>query len=141
MAANTSPVFVASVKTGGVQFANADGTTLKTLYTAGANGSRIASIFVSTTDTSANNIGLYIQVGGAGTAYPIGAISAAALSGALNGATAPVAGINLLTLSSIPALQSDGSLLLGAADVLQASVGAAVTAAKTLTLVVQGGDY
>ena len=41
MAANTNPIFVLAPKTAAVQIVNADGTTKKTLLTAGANGARV----------------------------------------------------------------------------------------------------
>ncbi len=139
MAANTSPIFIGTPKTAAQTFANADATALKTLYTAGANGSRIMGIGATTTDTSANDVELYVLVGGVGTAQPIGGGRVAALAGSI---AAPVsAAVSLLSATQIPMLLSDGSLQLGAADILQASVQAAVTAAKTLTVVVQAGDY
>lgn len=41
----------------------------------------------------------------------------------------------------MPALESDGSLTIAAGDVIQVSVQAAVTAAKTLTVIAIYGDY
>lgn len=70
MAAGTAPIFYATPKTAGVQILPADTTTKKTLVTAGANGSLVLGIEVTTTDTAVNDIGLYLQVGGAGTLPP-----------------------------------------------------------------------
>lgn len=139
MPANTLPIFVLTPKTQGTQFVNADGTSNKTLYTAGANGSVILGIVATTTDTAANNVELYVQVGGAGTAWPIGGKQVPAASGSL--ANPPTAAVNLLDGGQIPTLLPDGTLQLGAGDVVQASVLAAVTAAKALTIWVQAGDY
>lgn len=135
MAANTAPIFVAAINNKGVTFVNADGTTTKDLFVAGANGSRVASIAATTTDTSANIVHLYAYDGT--TAYLVGEVTVAAASGT-DGATAAV---NLLALSMCPWLNSDGSITLPSGWKLQASVAAAVTAAKTLTLVALGGDY
>ncbi len=138
MAANTSPIFGANAKTQGTQFANADGTTAKTIYTAGANGSRILSVNAVTTDTAVNDVALSVQVGGSGTSYPIGAVAVAAGSG--NNANPPTASVELLG-TQIAGLLADGSLQLGAGDTLQAAVLAAVTTATTLTLFVQASDF
>lgn len=139
MAANTSPIFGANAKTQGTQFANADGTTAKTIYTAGTNGSRILSVNAVTTDTAVNDVALSVQVGGSGTSYPVGAVAVAAGSG--NNANPPTASVELLLGASIAGLLADGSLQLGANDTLQAAVLAAVTSGKTLTLFVQASDF
>lgn len=140
MAAGTSPIFYAAPKTAGVQFANADGTTKKTLLTAGANGALVLGVEATTTDTAANDVGLYVQVGGAGTEYPIGGKRVAAGSGDATAAN-PSAAVQVLDMGQLPFLLPDGSLQLGPGDVLKAAVQAAVTAAKTLTLVAQYGDF
>lgn len=140
MAAGTSPIFVDSREVQCVQIANADGTTLKTLFTAGADGSRVMAVNASTDDTAANVVGLYVQIAGAGTNFPLGVKSVAARSGDPTNAAA-VAAVNVLDLAAIPSLDPDGSLALGPGDVLKAGVQAAVTAAKTLTLCAIAGDY
>lgn len=140
MAAGTSPIFYATPKTAGVQVANADGTTKKTLLTAGANGSIVLGIEATTTDTAVNDVGLYIQVGGSGTVYPIGGKRVAIGSGDATAAN-PTAAVSLLDVGQLPFLLPDGSLQLGAGDVLQVGVQAAVTSTKTLTIVAQYGDY
>jgi len=135
MAQNTSPIFVLTINDKGVTFVNADGTTTKDIFVAGANGSRLASISATTTDTSANLVILYAYDGS--TAYRIGEVSVAAASGT-DGSTAAV---NLLSLSMNPWLNSDGSLTLPTGWKIQASVSTSVTSAKTLTLVAWGADY
>jgi len=110
-----------------------------TIYTAGSNGARVLAVNAQTSDTSVNDVALYVQVGGSGTAYPLGAVAVTALAG-LN-ANPPTAAISLLAAAQIPTLLADGSLQLGAGDTLQAAVLAAVTAAKTLTIFVQAIDY
>lgn len=140
MAANTAPIFYATPKTAAVQVANADGTTKKTLLTAGANGCIVLGIEATTTDTALNDVGLYVQIGGAGTAYPIGGKRVALSSGDATIAN-PSAAVSLLDSGQMPFLLPDGSLQLGAGDVLQVAVQTAVTAAKTLTVFAQYGDY
>lgn len=140
MAAGTSPIFYAVPKVAAVQIANADGTTKKNLVTAGANGSLVFGIEASTTDSAANDVGLYVQIAGSGTAYPIGGKRVSALSGDATTAN-PTAAVNILDIGQMPFLLPDGSLQLGAGDVLQVAVQAAVTSTKTLTLVAQVGDF
>ena len=140
MVANTSPIFGLTPKTAAVTFVNADGTGLKTLYTAGANGARIVAVNATTDDTAANDVNLYVQIGGSGTARNIGGKRVPLASGSVVAST--VASVNLLDSSQIPgAILPDGSIMLGPSDVLQCGVVAAVTAAKTLTIVAFGVDY
>jgi hypothetical protein len=48
---------------------NADGKALKTIYTAGANGSRVEGVVVSSSEAVANNLFLQVQV--SGVDYPL----------------------------------------------------------------------
>jgi len=140
MAANTAPIFVLTPKTNDVTFVNGDGTTAKTLYTAGASGSRILSINAVTSDTAANDVNILVKTnGGGGTARNIGGKRVPAGSGDQVAST--TTSVQLLDPAQIAGLLSDGSLQLGATDVLQVAPVAAVTAAKTLTIVVQAADY
>lgn len=139
MSANTSPIFGLSPKTQAQTIVPADTTTLKTLYTAGANGARILSVIAVTNDSAANDVNLYVQVGGSGTAANIGGKRVPIASGNVVASTIPSA--QLLDPTQIPGLLSDGSLQLGPGDVLQASVVATVTTAKTLTILTQAIDY
>lgn len=117
----------------------ADTTTPKAIYTAGSNGARVLGIGATTDDTAANDVNLYVQVAGAGTARNIGGKRVAIASG--NVVASTIAAVSLLDTGQIPSLLPDGSLLLGPSDVLQAGVVATVTAAKTLNIFVQGVDY
>lgn len=135
MAANTSPIFVLTANNKGITFVNADGTTLKDVFVAGTNGSRLASIAATTNDTSTNNVKIEIYDGS--TAYWAGTVAVPTLSGT-DGSTAAV---NLLSLSMCPWLNSDGSLFLPTGWKVQVAPLVAVTTAKTLTLVALGADY
>lgn len=139
MAANTSPIFGLTPKTQGTLFQPADTTTVKAIYTAGSNGARVLSVNAVTDDTAANDVNLYIKVGGAGSFYNIGGKRVAIASGNVVASTIP--SVNLLDPTQIPSILSDGSIQLGASDVLGAGVVATVTTAKTLTIVVQAIDY
>ncbi|NJO65016.1 MAG: hypothetical protein HC836_44975 [Richelia sp. RM2_1_2] len=71
MAANTVPIFTDSSRWSLTEFVAADTTALKTLFTAGADGSLITAIIVATQETVANDIIFYANLGGAIDA-PIG---------------------------------------------------------------------
>jgi hypothetical protein len=140
MAANTAPIFIKNRKVAGVQIVPADTTTLKTLLTAGAEGCRVLAVNAATDDTAANVVGLYVQIAGAGPNYPLGVKSVTARSGDPTNAAA-VPSVNLLDLAAMASLDPDGSLGLGAGDILKAGVQATVTAAKTVSLLAVYGDY
>ena len=141
MAANTSPIFVKNRKVAVVQILPADTTTLKTLMTADAtNGSRLLAINVSTDDTVAETLGVYIQIAGSGTNYPLGVKTVALRSGDPTN-TGAVPSVNLLDLAAIASLDPDGSLGLGPGDVVKVGVQATITAAKTTTVAAIYGDY
>jgi hypothetical protein len=140
MAANTSPIFIKNRKVAVVTIVPADTTTLKTLMTAGSEGSRLLAINVVTDDTAANVVGMYVQVAGAGTNYPLGVKSVALRSGDPTNVSA-LPSVNLLDLAAVAGLDPDGSLGLGAGDVVKVGVQATVTAAKTVTCMAIYGDY
>lgn len=131
-----SPIFIGTVKTAAQTFVNADGTTLKTLYTAGASGGKVQFLEAASDDTAARILRLHVQRGGAGADYLLGSVNVPLASG-----TGAVAAVNLLSAAQLPGILEDGTLLLGPSDVLKGSVEVAVTALKTLTVVAAGGDY
>ena len=131
MAANTNPIFELTPVNAGQTFVNADSTNLKTLLTAGADGSRIDGILVCSNDTAAMNLAFYINDGASdlyigNVLVPIG-----------SGYTTVVKVDALSTLK--PAYQN--FITLKAGYILKANVVVAVTAAKTVTVVVLGGDF
>lgn len=136
MAANTSPIFVLTINNKGQTWVNADGSGVtKDVFVAGANGSRLASVAATSSDTSDRDFSLYAYDGS--TAFLIGTVTVAA--GAGNAGT--TAAINLLSLSLNPWLNSDGSIALPSGWKLQVKNLTAVTSGKTVTLVALGADY
>lgn len=134
--ANTNPIFQSGPSNGApATIVNADGSAEKTIYTAGANGALVDSVFVTSDDTSAVVLNVFVNDGT--TSYLIGAVNVPTLSGT-NGIAA---GVNLLSLGDIPALQTGGGLALAPTYKLNVAAQSAVTAAKTVTLVAAGGDY
>lgn len=137
----STPFFLGSVKVSAVQILPADTTSLKTLFTAGASGSKVNAIFVSSTDTSARDVQLVMTIGG--TDYIIGTHTVPINTGNTNAAPA----LNLLSVSSIsPAFahDQDGNhhLLLPASATLRVRLASgAVTASRVINFIAQGGDF
>jgi hypothetical protein len=130
MAANTKPIFLLTPKQYPQTFVNADSTGKKTIATAGTNGSKIDGIKVCSDDTATVAISFFLSKGG--TDYLIGSLSVSPGTGVTSGAS-PAEALEYLNDSYAIALE--------AGVILKASVGAAVTSGKTVTIVVHGGDF
>lgn len=135
MAVSYKPIFVQAANVACVQFAAADTTTLKTLFTPGANGSRIKSINLVSDDSATINLDLYLTV--SAVDYRIGT---AQITTGL-GFTAATASVEALNPGFIAGLDADGSLFLPFGTVLKGAAKATITAAKTLHVVSLGEDY
>lgn len=130
MAVTHQPVFVQTPKIGVASFVNADGTTKKTLVTAGADGSKVVSITATSTDVAARVARIWLTR--SATSYLLGALSIPAASGS-DGATA---GVNLINTTIWPGLPIDNVsqrfIYLESGDTLQISFTVAVTAADEI---------
>jgi hypothetical protein len=115
----------------GTQFTSADTTTKKTLATAGANGTRIDGILVSSNDTAAVNLQFYVNDGS--TDFYLGVVAIPAGSGYTT--IARVDAIATLAPANVRALILKGTYVLKAAAL------ATMTAAKVLDCLVCGGEY
>jgi hypothetical protein len=135
MAANTSPIFGKAANLAEVTFVNADGTIPKDLVAAGADGTKVLRIAATTSDTAANNCQLFVHDGT--SAYLVGTVRVAALSGTDGAAVA----VNLLNATALPWLDPDGEFFIPSGYKVQVAPLAAVTAAKTLTVVCFAVDY
>jgi len=135
MAANTAPIFVATANCAEITFVNADGTTAKDLVSAGTDGTKIFSINCTSDDTSTVNMQVFLHDGT--TAYLLGTVAVATLSGT-DGSTAAV---ELLDSTLIPSVDADGELFIPTGYKIQVAPLAAVTAAKTVTVVCFAGNY
>lgn len=132
MAANTQPIFPLTPKNPAVSIANADAQTVKTLMTAGTNGSRVSKLLLSSTDTSARDVGIY--VGG----NLLGCVSVPA--GAGQTSTAPPVDA-LATLGTYFDANGNNILDLAASAVLGINAPVTVTSTKTITGVALGADF
>lgn len=139
MAKQTSLYVTDTIKTPGVSFANADGTTAKTLYTAAADDAIVKSIMVTSNDTSTVNVKVIINDGS--TDRIIGTVAVATLSGTSGSAAA----VDLLSSSLLPGLPLDQNgkrvLPLQGTHVLKVAPLVAVTAAKTVDVVAVVEEY
>lgn len=136
---NTTPTLAKQPQNGKVQIANADAQTQKTVYTAGASGSKIVGLGFVSTDTSARDVQVSITNGG--TSYPIGTITVPI--GAGNSGTVPSVTWNLQQFPNLP-IDSDGNLfvILISGDTLTVSALTTVTTAKLITVTaVAVGDF
>ena len=133
-----NPTFVASPMTTPQSWTHADAAaTSKTIYTAGANGSKVVAINAASSDSSARVFILYLNR--SSTAYQIGSATVAITAGT-DGTTATQ---NLL--ANIPGLPKDNDgqayLFLQQGDILQAANVTQLTAAKEIDVVVIAGDF
>jgi hypothetical protein len=129
---NTSPTLVKQPQNGKVNIVNADGQTQKTVYTAGANGSKLTSLVGTSTDTSARDIQISITNGG--TSYLLGTVSLPIGAGT----TSAIPSVNMLDPTKLVGLAYDSDnnpyIHLVSGDTLTVSAPVSITAAKTVTV-------
>jgi hypothetical protein len=132
MAKQTEIFLTQAYREVGVTFANADGTTIKTLIAAGADDSNVVAFSITSSDSAARDILLYKQIGG--TDYLIGHVDIPANAG-FNGTVNRVNGLNS---ANLPGLQLDAAgnkyMKLAAGATLRAAMKVAVTTAQTITV-------
>jgi hypothetical protein len=137
---NPVATFARQPQNGKVQIANADASNQKTVYTAGASGSKVTALIAVSTDTSARDVQISITNGG--TSYPLGTVSVAA--GAGNSSS--VSSVNLMDTGKLVGLafDSDGNpyIHLISGDTLTVAALATVTSGKLVTVVAPTvGDF
>lgn len=140
MAVQPTGSFPQTPKNGNVQILPADASALKTIYTGGANGSKIVALFVTSSDTAARDVTWGITLGG--VFYPLGTVTIPITAGQVNSAAA----VNLLDVTKTPGLplDSDGNpyvFLASASYTLQIKSLTTVTAAKELDVSAFGADW
>lgn len=141
MALNNVPTLVKTPKHGLAQIANADGTTAKTVVTAGAEGSKVVALYASSTDTS--NRDVMVAIVRSGTIYPLAIIQVPLNAGNANN----VPTVDLLNSTNFPeglfAVDGDGQkyLFLQNGDTLTVAAPVAVTATKTISAHADYADF
>lgn len=141
MAQNVNPTFVKTPNRGLTLISTGTGQGLVTLYTGGANGSKIVSVNATTTSTTALDVQMYIT--NLGNNYYLGTTNVAALAGTKSSVNA----VALLNTTAIPGLpvDSDGNpylILASSADTLTLTSGATVpTTGGLIFASAVGGDF
>lgn len=142
MTVTATPIYPQAIGTGHVQILPADTTTNKTLYTAGANGSRIKNISISNTDNIAYLVQLSVTI--SATTYLISTTKVATNAG-FNTGGAAVATTPVLTTVLIPGITRDSNgntyLDLVAGAVLVVNSTTTVSTAKALTITCTAEDF
>jgi hypothetical protein len=138
MAISNLPFFPQSINSDKQTLANADLQTVKTISTAGTNGSKISMLLATSSDTSARDVILYITI--SGTNYQIGQISIPITAGELNSTPA----VNLLNSSQLQLpvdVNGNPFIYLGNGASLTCNAPITVTTAKTINLLATREDY
>lgn len=134
--ANTAPIFEGGINNKGVQFTSGDGTSKKTIFTAGNYGSRIDSVSLCSNDTAI--VGLNFYINDLTNDYYLGTVSVAAGAGYTS----------IAKQDALPTLAPTGTNLARAGFIalpsgwlLKAACTATMTFAKTGDIVAFGGDF
>jgi len=130
MAVTNRPIFPQTPKNAAITLVNADGTTTKTLLTAGTDGAKIKAIYVCSDDTTDRYVALYIRVSAAD--YLIGRtlVKAGAGTGSYP---------NIQLLNDIWGCEE--GLNIEASGVVKVAALSAVTALKFIYVTAEYGDY
>lgn len=139
MAVVNTPIFPQVIKSDAVKIVPADTTTLKTVYTADADGSLITSILVSSTDTANRDLALYVTI--SSVDYLIGTLQIPLNSGNTNAVPLVSVFSSSQFANMIKDVNGNSCLYLGSGSVLKAKVLTTVTSAKEICILVQAGDF
>jgi len=139
MAVTNTPVFVQTPKVTQITIVAADASNLKTVCTAGANGSKVVALNLCSDDTSARIIQILITR--SATSILVGSVNVPTLAGT-DGTNPAVNALNSSMLPGLP-LDNDGVryLFLQSGDTLQIKSTTTVTAAKTVSATCVSGDF
>jgi uncharacterized protein YjiK len=139
MAVTATPIFPQLIKSPAVQILPADTTTLKTLVTAGADGTIVNELLISSTDTSARDLAVYVTI--SAVDYLIGTVSIPANAGNSNS----IPSVGFFDSANLTFLQTDNNghkfLMLETGAVLKVKTLTTVTAAKAIQVVAQAGNF
>ena len=138
MAVTHQGVFVQTPKITPITIVNADGTGLKVVATAGADGSKVVGLQVSSDDAARV---LQVWLTRAATNYLLATVDIAALAG-FDGIVPVVDAMNTTEWPGLP-VDNDGQryFFLESGDTLSISVTVAVTAAKTIYGIAHFGNF
>lgn len=139
MAVSHQGTFVQTPKITPKSILPADTTAKVTICTAGADGTKVVSITVTSTDTGSRILQIWLTR--AATSFLLASFIIPTLSGT-DGAAAVYNAMNSTQWPGLP-IDNDGQryFFLVSGDTLQASVTVAVTAAKEIDVTVVSGDF
>jgi hypothetical protein len=139
MAVSNQPIFPVVIQTSAQTWVAADTTTLKTLVTAGANGTKIESLIITSTDTASRDLQFWLNDGT--NSYLLGTVNAPISAGNTNA----IPSVAAFLTTQLPVLPYDSNsnryLYLKAGWTLKAGALVAVTAAKTVYAIAQFTDF
>lgn len=139
MAGTATPIFPQLIQNWLARIQNSDASGLISVVAGGTNGSKIESLIVSSTDTSARDINIYMTNGAVD--YLLTTISIPINSGNTN-AIPPV---DILRSGQFPGLARDSNgnpyIYVENGSTLKIAATTTVTTAKIIAALAQGGDY
>lgn len=135
---SATPSFVSAPNTPAAAFVNADGTTFKTVMTAGSSGSRVESLFGTNTDPGVATV-VQLALQKSSVDYVLGEVTVSAGAGT-NGSTKSIAMLNTTDLPGL-AYTEAGALFLASGVALRARVKVAVAGSYTVQITGVAGDY
>jgi hypothetical protein len=140
MAGTATPIFAQSITTNAVQILPADTTTLKTLVTPPANGCKIESILVTSTDTANKDLQLVVTI--SSVDYVLATFQCPLNSGFVNNVVTFNALQHAQVVNSLPQdVNGNKVLWLASGAVLKVKALTTVTAAKSIQLIAMVGGY
>lgn len=140
MTGTSTAIYPQTITNGLGQIVNADGQTLKTVYTTNnSNGTKLELCIATSTDTSSRDLQFSI-LNGANT-YILGTITCPANSGN----TAGTAVLNVLGNAVLTGLPKDSNgnpyIYLAQGSVLKVEALTTVTSGKTISIITHAGDF
>lgn len=140
MSVTSTPIFPQTIQSTCTQLTHSTSTSVPTtIYTAGANGTRIEKITATNTDTNAYTITFSLKV--SSTNYTLATVSVP-LSAGNTTAVVPFDVFNNSNFASL-AVDSDNNkyLYLANGTTLQVLPGGTITTSQVVNFIVQAGDY
>jgi len=139
MAKTTDVYSIKTVNNVDGKIGSADTTTKITVWTAGGDDGVLKSLGLSSTDTAAAIINVYVNVGGAGTDRLMGAVPVPALSG-FNGTLQPVDALAFLALTSLDGF-GNRTYQAQAGTTIKIAAQVTLTSGKEVDAFGEGGNY
>lgn len=134
MAANTVPIFPKTPQNAAITFVPADGTTKKTLVTAGADGARFD--LAAAVNTSVSDVSFNMYANDGANDYPLGVFTVAAYAGTSSGGPAT----KVLDPTIFPWLDASGAMWLKTGWSVKVAPTSAMTTGQ-VSFVSFSGDY